>query len=469
MVYFVDNLIRKRRQLDGLPQLPMQNRLLGHLHIADEVTKLFPPGVHAHVWSEHVRTKYKLPKVFYLDWRQFGPLGLYIGDPVVASKYVTTTQSLPKNPLARVYLETFLGRNDMVTAEGVHWDSLRSIFNPGFSLGNIITLTDSIVHARVTFGDVIHTKAETSELLCSRSSEPARRPWKLWSNGRRLNAEIGKEFDLKIRRRAEQTAPGEKGAIHKKKRSVIDLSLNAYEKETSMFINDGWTAFFHRARQETADILKQDPYLVNKLEYTTTVIRETMRIFPAASTVRCRPTPGKAEAGVLGFVIESETRKQIPMLADAMLRPVAHMIHRNTRFFPNPLKFIPERLIQSQTAFPEKKLFTDAGKDAFRPFEKGPRSCIGQELVILEVKVILALTAREFDFVLEYPGEEADVRYPTPENMVDELSDNTKYGKAIRAGTTKRDRFEGHRVYQRLMSAAKPNGGYPGRIYFHTW
>lgn len=36
---------------------------------------------------------------------------------------------------------------------------------------------------------------------------------------------------------------------------------------------------------------------------------------------------------------------------------------------------------------------------AYRPFERGPRSCIGQELVIVEMRVVLALTVRRFDFV----------------------------------------------------------------------
>lgn len=35
---------------------------------------------------------------------------------------------------------------------------------------------------------------------------------------------------------------------------------------------------------------------------------------------------------------------------------------------------------------------------AFRPFERGPRSCIGQELALLEAKILLAMTVRRFAF-----------------------------------------------------------------------
>ena len=46
----------------------MKSKLLGHLYVADEVTKLFPPGIHAHVWPDYIRTKYNLPEIFYVDW-----------------------------------------------------------------------------------------------------------------------------------------------------------------------------------------------------------------------------------------------------------------------------------------------------------------------------------------------------------------------------------------------------------------
>ena len=36
------------------------------------------------------------------------------------------------------------------------------------------------------------------------------------------------------------------------------------------------------------------------------------------------------------------------------------------------------------------------------PFEKGPRDCIGQQLAILEMKIVLVLTLRSFDFETVY-------------------------------------------------------------------
>ncbi|KAK6210482.1 hypothetical protein LQW54_006229 [Pestalotiopsis sp. IQ-011] len=543
----------------------MQNKLVGHLHIAGELVKIFPDGVHAQVWADYIRTKWNLPEVFYVDLRPFGPLTLYIADPVAASQYATTGQSLPKGSYATSYIQKFLGVNNMVTLEGAHWKSLRTIFNPGFSLTNIMGLADVIVDASLTFCDIIKRKAESGELFelealltgltievigkvvldtdtnaqtqrhpiaalfreRSRLMPPSDavfpwqavdllRPYKLWRNGTKLDREISKELDLKIQRRAKASKEEEEsGKRAAKKRSVVDLAIDAYEKEISAtqnldfkllepndmpdsfraditdsvktFIFAGhdttsstlcWATYllhkhpeayakvqeeldtyFPPSLADTAIKIKEDPYIVNKLEYTTAVIKETMRIFPSASTTRA-PIPG-------GYVVDPATQQKIPMIDDnCHVWPVAYLVHRNKRFFPRPTEFIPERFIQSQTPFPDAELFTEAGKDAWRPFEKGPRNCIGQELAMLEGKIILALTAREFDFVLEYPGEEADVQHPVPENTVEELSEKTEYGRAIRAGTKKPDRVEGHRVYQLLLGAAKPADGCPGRVYY---
>ncbi|KAI1758533.1 cytochrome P450 [Hypoxylon sp. FL1150] len=565
VAYYVDDLVRKRRQLDGLPQPPMKNKLIGHLQIADEVTKLYPKGIHAHVWPDYIRTKYNLPEVFYVDWRPFGSLYMNIADPVVASQYVTTGQSLPKSPLVGGFLEKLLGKNNMVTLEGARWKSVRSIFNPGFSPTNIMSLADVIVDASLAYCELIREKAQTGELFeledyltkltidvigrvvldtdmsALRKPHPISklfrervrlmppsdavfpwqavdflRPLKLFINGRKLNREISKELDDKIYRRAKEIADEqEKGTGVPKKRSVVDLALAAYEKEASVggsevrittsqdlpralrediidsvktFIFAGhdttsstlcWAnyllqrhpevyaklkaeldTFLPGKLAETAAKIKAEPYIVNKLEYTTAVLREALRIFPPASTIRY--------AVPNGYVVDSQTKAKVPMLPDAHPWSVAHLIHRNTRFFPQPLEFIPERFTPAQTPFPDAELFTEAGRDAFRAFEKGPRNCIGQELAMLEGKIILALTAREFDFVVEYPGEAPDVRYPAVESAARELDEATEYGRGVRNGTIKPDHVEGHRVWPSLLGAAKPNGGCPGRIYFRT-
>jgi cytochrome P450 len=486
------------------------------------------------------------------------------------SQYVTTTQNLPKSPLETSYIEQFLGVNNMVTLEGHRWKAVRSMFNPGFSSANLMTMTDYIVDSALTFCSVMRQKAEANELFeleeyttrltidiigklvldvdleTQKRTHPivqyfrervllmpppgAGAPWqgvdllrplKLWWNARKLDGSINRELDLKIQRRAQELEGGE-GTTRRKKRSVLDLALDAYEKEMMLSdqtgsqqpgtnsritspsqlpsglridVVDQLKAFIFAGHDTTSSTLsytfyllhrypeahgklkaeldaffppgtsaseriKQEPHVLNKLEYTSSVIKETLRLFPAASTVRYFDSKRPAAHA---FVTDPRTKQRYP-ISDCAIWPVVHLIHRNKRFFPQPTHFIPERFIPSRTPFPDAELFTDAGKDAFRPFEKGPRNCIGQELAMLEARIILALTVRELDFVVEYPGEEADLQYPTPESTAEEMGEGTEYGRALREGRAKKDHVEGHRMYQTLMGAAKPVGRSPGRM-----
>lgn len=463
----------------------MPNTLLGHLPIADECFARFPAGIHTHHFANYIREKWDLPEVFYVDWRPAGPLWCFIADPELASQYITTGQSLPKSKLETDYLDRFLGKNNMVSAEGHKWKSLRSMFNPGFSATNLMTLVPYIVDASLTFCDVMREKARTQEnfeleeyatrltidiigkvsldadLNAQRKVHPIvttfrdrallmppadavfpwqgidiRRPYRLWRNARTLDRLISEELDKKIIRRGEEykdldNANGNSIRAKQKKHSVIDLALQAYEKEIAPAEKGKPTQLIHSPSQlpnnlrrdiidsvktfvfaghdttsstisyihyllhlhpevhaklkaeldavfppntSAADALRDDAYLINKLEYSTAIIKETMRIFPPASTLRAfdRSTNPR---GAESFMTDPRTLTKYPLdLPGTHVWPIAHLIHRNRRFFPDPLKFIPERFIQSQTPFPDAELFTPAGKDAYRPFEKGPRN-----------------------------------------------------------------------------------------------
>lgn len=196
--------------------------------------------------------------------------------------------------------------------------------------------------------------------------------------------------------------------------------------------------------------MRKDPYVLNKLEYLTAVVREALRLFPPASTIRSlKPQYPSTHTSI----VNPKTGAQYP-LANTDIWPVVHAMNRNRRFFPEPTQFIPERFIPSQTPFPDAELFQPSGKHAFTPFGHGPRICIGQELAMVESKVILALTVRELDFVLEYPGEEPDPQPPIPDSFLAESSKSDR----------RQNVYEGHRVYQILKATAKPAGGCPGRM-----
>jgi cytochrome P450 len=70
---------------------------------------------------------------------------------------------------------------------------------------------------------------------------------------------------------------------------------------------------------------------------------------------------------------------------------------RHPKYFPNPHNFIPERFISTGSGEASASL-----NPAYFPFSKGPRNCIGQELAMLEMKIILVMTILKFDIRAAY-------------------------------------------------------------------
>lgn len=122
-----------------------------------------------------------------------------------------------------------------------------------------------------------------------------------------------------------------------------------------------------------------------------------------------------------------------------MMWPVNVGMNRFPKYFPNPDTFIPERFLPGNT--------TD-NKEAYMSFSKGPRNCIGQELAIIELKTLLAMTVRSWDVVPAY--EELDKL----------KGDGLGYPNLM---TGVLEQF-GERAYQVQMGTAKISEGLPCRI-----
>lgn len=131
-----------------------------------------------------------------------------------------------------------------------------------------------------------------------------------------------------------------------------------------------------------AEQLLQDPNKINTLLYTNAVLKETMRLFPAAAGMR---------GGLPGVDLFTTTGMRLPTEGTSVW--LLHLgIQRNTKYWPEPDKFIPERWLVG----PGDPLHPTQ-KGAYRPFEFGPRNCVGQALVMQDMKTTLAMTIREFD------------------------------------------------------------------------
>lgn len=138
--------------------------------------------------------------------------------------------------------------------------------------------------------------------------------------------------------------------------------------------------------------LTENPNLLNQMPYTAAVVKETLRLYPPAATVR--------EGDLV--LTHPDTGKVYP-LTGFMSFSTSWVTHRLAKYFPRPLEFLPERWLarEGEPLHPPKNVY--------RPFELGPRNCIGQELALLEIRAILAMTVRDLDFEPAYSADAPEV------------------------------------------------------------
>ncbi|CAI6320752.1 unnamed protein product [Periconia digitata] len=147
-------------------------------------------------------------------------------------------------------------------------------------------------------------------------------------------------------------------------------------------------ALFGPDPDDASRALKQNPALLNQCRYTLAVVKETLRLFPPASTQR---------AGQPGVFIK-DLKGNFCSTENLDVTILHHAVHMNPRIWKRPDEFLPERWLTDS----EHELHVPANSGAFRPFEQGPRNCIGQSLVNNELRIILVLTARSFDIIPAY-------------------------------------------------------------------
>lgn len=138
--------------------------------------------------------------------------------------------------------------------------------------------------------------------------------------------------------------------------------------------------------RKASDLATADPYLLNQLPYTLAVIKEVLRMYPAVSGTRI---------GERGFDVVDDTGRHFPT-QDLLVWDIGHAIQRDPAYWHRPDDFLPERWL----VLPGDALHPTKG--AYRPFSHGPRNCIGQELAVIEMKVVMILVARRFDITLGY-------------------------------------------------------------------
>jgi cytochrome P450 len=155
---------------------------------------------------------------------------------------------------------------------------------------------------------------------------------------------------------------------------------------------------------------------VKALVYTSACIKEALRLWPPA---------GSARMSHNGLKLTTSDGEQI-CLDECVLYIIHHIIQRDPKVYGETANdFVPERWVgdtdTSSATVDQDGLAAGESKipvSAWRPFERGPRNCIGQELANLEARVILACTVRRYDF--EKVGRGEVVRDEKGQPIIDE-------------------------------------------------
>jgi cytochrome P450 len=131
-----------------------------------------------------------------------------------------------------------------------------------------------------------------------------------------------------------------------------------------------------RAQAESDALGPAPPSLsdLKRLPYLEAVVKETLRLHPPAVGVFARTPVREVEIG--GYLLRPGQQVQL----------LSVVTQRDPRWFPDPLRFDPERFMPGRAEHSHSY--------AYFPFGAGPRVCIGRQFAMAEMTLIAATLLR---------------------------------------------------------------------------
>lgn len=123
-----------------------------------------------------------------------------------------------------------------------------------------------------------------------------------------------------------------------------------------------------------------------RFKYVEMAIKETLRLFPIGPII-VRKINGD---------VKLQSGKILPENSSAVLT-ILHL-HRNPKYWPNPLKFDPNRFLPENVS--------KRNSYWYLPFSGGPRNCIGPKYAMMNMKVAIAYLLRSYKIHTDYKSVE---------------------------------------------------------------
>ncbi len=174
------------------------------------------------------------------------------------------------------------------------------------------------------------------------------------------------------------------------KGDLLSMLLLSKDEETGRHLNDEQVrdeamTLFLAGHETTAQAMAWSWYLLalhpryferlrhEGMTFALQVMKEAMRLYPPAFVL------GRAavrETSIGGFAIRK----------DELVLIAPWLLHRDPRFFEDPLRFDPDRFLPAREAL--------LPRFAYIPFGGGKRICIGNQFALMEGQIILSTIAK---------------------------------------------------------------------------
>ncbi|EKM51676.1 uncharacterized protein PHACADRAFT_212308 [Phanerochaete carnosa HHB-10118-sp] len=134
-----------------------------------------------------------------------------------------------------------------------------------------------------------------------------------------------------------------------------------------------------------------DPRHLPEMQYLEAILMETLRLFPAVPSGSQRaPEIGTGGKAIGPYYIPEGTQTRVSFLG----------VHRDPRNFTHPDMFWPDRWLIAEGLQTHKEEIVH-NPNAWVPFSFGPSNCVGKNLAMQEMRILVCHLVQRFNFRFE--------------------------------------------------------------------